>query len=131
MAFTGTGVHVASLAAVAVGGATGAVLRYLVSLSLRHPVGGFPLATLLVNVTGSAIVGLFIVWANSQESEVVRALVQVGLLGSLTTFSTFSLETVVLLESGRYGMASANIAFNVVLCCAGCALGITMARSIW
>ena len=88
----------AKLAAIAIGGAAGSVLRYGVSQGIHTLVGrGFPWGTLVVNSLGSLLVGFLFVYLveRSAVSEVLRAALFIGLLGGFTTFSTFSLETLV------------------------------------
>ena len=84
---------------VALGGALGAVGRYLVGLSLKTA-SGFPWATMSVNILGSLLMGLVIGWLSRQNggSDVLRLFVAVGILGGFTTFSTFSMDLFTLLE---------------------------------
>jgi len=84
---------------VALGGALGAVGRYLVGLSLKTA-SGFPCATMSVNILGSLLMGLVIGWLSRQNggSDALRLFVAVGILGGFTTFSTFSMDLFTLLE---------------------------------
>ena len=84
---------------VALGGALGAVGRYLVGLSLKTA-SGFPWATMSVNIFGSLLMGLVIGWLSRQNggSDVLRLFVSVGVLGGFTTFSAFSMDFFTLLE---------------------------------
>lgn len=118
---------------VALGGALGAVLRFAVSTSLRGVIGAFPLGTLTVNAVGSMLIGLVIAWASTRGGEAValRNFLQVGLLGGLTTFSSFSAETLILFQGGRAGLALANVALNLVLALAACMAGLSLGRAIW
>ena len=121
----------AKLAAIAIGGAAGSVLRYGVSQGIHALVGrGFPWGTLVVNSLGSLLVGFIFVYLveRSAVSDVLRAALFIGLLGGFTTFSTFSLETLVLIEEASYLKAVINIFISVVLCLAGAWLGMTLAR---
>tara|TARA_B100000959_G_scaffold75199_1_gene79855 strand:+ start:9824 stop:10198 length:375 start_codon:yes stop_codon:yes gene_type:complete len=121
----------AKLAAIAIGGAAGSVLRYGVSQGIHTLVGrGFPWGTLVVNSLGSLLVGFIFVYLveRSAVSEVLRAALFIGLLGGFTTFSTFSLETLVLIEEASYLKAVINIFISVVLCLGGAWLGMTLAR---
>ncbi|MFC6090540.1 fluoride efflux transporter CrcB [Saccharothrix lopnurensis] len=102
------------------GAAVGAVLRYLVGRALRR---SFPWATLLVNVVGSFVLGLV-----AGSAPAVAALVGTGFCGGLTTFSTFSWETVALVEEGRAGRALANVALSVVVGVAAAGLGYRLGR---
>ncbi len=119
------------LVAIAVGGALGAVLRYGVSTAVHALAGrGFPYGTLAVNVAGSAAMGLlFVLLVERLEVDAVwRAALLVGLLGSFTTFSTFSMETLALIEEGAVVKALANILASVLLCLAGVWLGVAVGR---
>ncbi len=121
----------AKLAAIAIGGAAGSVLRYGVSQGIHALVGrGFPWGTLVVNSLGSLLIGFLFVYLVERlaVSEVLRAALFIGLLGGFTTFSTFSLETLVLIEEASYLKAVINIFISVVLCLGGAWLGMTLAR---
>lgn len=95
---------------VSIGGAAGAVLRYLVGQLLRKT--DFPWATLLVNVVGSFVLGVVIVGGSRPE---VHSLVSVGFCGAFTTFSSFSFETIRLWERGEATDAALNAIGNLVL----------------
>ena len=103
---------------VALGGSIGAVFRYLISLFMIQVFGSsFPFGTLVVNILGSFLMG--VIYTLGQVSEVspeLKALVGVGLLGALTTFSTFSNETLLLIQGGDWLKAFLNIALNLCLC---------------
>jgi fluoride exporter len=119
--------------AVAAGGAIGAVGRYLVMSGVGHWLGhGFPLGTLVVNVLGSLAMGVLVelgalVWSPSPE---LRAMLVVGLLGSFTTFSTFSLDVVVLVGRGANFAAMGYVVASVVLSIAGLVLGMALVRGL-
>ena len=118
-----------AVAAVALGGALGAVARYLMSVAVSSVpalgIGGFPWATLTVNLAGCLGIGL--VWANWSQSPWFeswgRAFLVVGVLGGFTTFSAFSHETLMLLDGGRWGAAAAYVAASVVGCLLAAWLG--------
>jgi len=118
---------------IAVGGAVGAVLRYGASLGVYSVLGrGFPYGTLFVNVSGSLLMGLLSVlmlerFAIGPEW---RAAVLVGVLGSFTTFSTFSIETLNLLEQGDLMRAMANIVLSVLICLVAVWFGVLIGRQI-
>ncbi|MDT0581423.1 MULTISPECIES: fluoride efflux transporter CrcB [Alteromonadaceae] len=104
---------------VAVGGALGACLRYFVTQIALNLLGkGFPFATLAVNVVGSFFLGLVYsyIQGSTNDTEGLRALVMVGILGAFTTFSTFSLETILLIQQGDILKAGLNLLLNVVVC---------------
>ena len=121
------------LLAIAFGGAVGALMRYFVSTGSYFLFGrGFPYGTLMVNVLGSLLMGaLFVVLSERLAlGPEWRGGLLVGLLGAFTTFSTFSLETLVLLEEGRWLGASVNVFLSVTLCLAATWIGLTLARQI-
>lgn len=103
------------LSAVAAGGATGSLLRYLLAQWLPRASGAFPVSTLAVNVVGSFLIGVFArMFAAADEHVLARAALMVGLCGGFTTFSAFSAEVVALAQEGRTGRAALYIAVSVV-----------------
>ncbi|WP_435141888.1 fluoride efflux transporter CrcB [Pseudopelagicola sp. nBUS_19] len=118
-----------SLIHVALGGAVGASLRYLVGFAIVRLVGhGFPMAILTVNVIGSFLMGAFVVFAAHRGLTHLSPLVTTGLLGGFTTFSAFSLETVNLLERGQVGVAVFYVLISIVGSVGALALGILLTR---
>lgn len=116
------------------GGALGTLARYAVSV-LMLPYGrGLPWGTMLVNGTGSLLIGLFgtLTLASGRwpASENLRLFVMIGFCGGYTTFSSFSLQTLDLLRAGGYGRAAANVCGSVVLCIAAVALGHLIAAQL-
>lgn len=112
---------------VALGGACGASLRFYISQLILNWLGkGFPFATLLVNVIGSFMMGTLyqLIEHELLDIHVHRTLLGVGFLGALTTFSTFSLDTLLLLQQGDVLKASINVLLNVSLCIAAAGLGL-------
>ncbi len=106
---------------VAAGGAVGSLLRFWVGLLVQRFVSGaFPWGTLLINIVGSFVIGAFAALVGSagryEGNDMLRLLVMVGLCGGFTTFSSFSLQTLMLLRSGDAVGACANIAASVALC---------------
>lgn len=117
--------------AIAAGGALGALLRYWVSISVHALLGrGFPYGTLVVNVMGSLLMGyLFVLLLERLAVDGMwRAAILIGLLGGFTTFSTFSVETINLLEQGAVARALLNILLSVTLCVAAAWLGVLWGR---
>ncbi|EBA10818.1 fluoride efflux transporter CrcB [Roseobacter sp. CCS2] len=110
---------------VALGGALGAVLRYLVGLAVA-----FPMGTLAVNVIGSFAIGLVWVLLAARGLQHWLPFVMTGLLGGFTTFSAFSLDTMRLVEAGRVTAAGGYILASVILSIFACAAGLWLARGI-
>jgi len=121
------------LVAIAAGGALGALLRFWVATGVAAWLGkDFPYGTLLINVTGSLAIGfLYVLLLERFDGGAVwRAFLMIGLLGAFTTFSTFSLETVNLIEAGEGMKALVNVLLSVVLCVGAAAIGIVIGRQI-
>jgi CrcB protein len=117
---------------IALGGASGAVARYLLAgWAHRLWEGTLPVGTLLVNVVGSFAIG--VVYVLLAEKQLIhpdwRGVLMVGFLGAFTTFSTFSLETIGLIESGHPGLAAGYMLASAVVCVlmAGAAMQLTRA----
>jgi fluoride exporter len=112
---------------VMVGGAVGALARYLISAAALPISHSLPLGTIGINILGSFVIGLFGTLTLSHgrypASEDVRLFVMVGLCGGFTTFSSFSLQTFDLLRSGAVTRAAVNIVASVVLCVGAVAVG--------
>lgn len=118
---------------IAAGGAFGAVLRYGASVSVYSLFGrGFPYGTLFVNVSGSLLMGVLsvIMVERFDVGPEWRAAILVGVLGSFTTFSTFSIETLNLLEQGDMLRALANIVLSVLVCLLAVWFGVLIGRQI-
>ncbi|MBW4022503.1 MAG: fluoride efflux transporter CrcB [Proteobacteria bacterium] len=120
---------------VAIGGAIGSVLRAWVSVTaVRNFGASFPYSTMIVNVVGSAIIGIVAAAALSPSrtlvSQEVRIFLMVGFCGGFTTFSSFSLQTFELLREGRAAAAFANIVLSVVACLAATAAGYLGAAAL-
>jgi CrcB protein len=109
------------------GGALGTLARYLISVLAAPISGNLPWGTIIINITGSFIIGLFgtltLAHGRFPVSENVRLFVMIGLCGGYTTFSSFSLQTLDLIRSGAMMRAGVNIAASVVLCVAAVSSG--------
>ena len=122
-----------AILAVAAGGAAGAVARYLVMSGVGHWLeAAFPYGTLVVNVIGSFVLGALVevmalVWTIGAD---LRAFLVVGVLGSFTTFSTFSLDVVTLVQRGQLGFAGLYVVASVVLALVGFMLGLALFRML-
>ena len=119
--------------AIAIGAAVGGVSRYYLASAVQQRVGAsFPWGTLLVNVTGSLLLGFLIRYALATPAVTVemRALLTTGFCGGYTTFSTFSAETAALLEEGQYERAGAYVVGSVVLSLVATFCGFILAREL-
>ncbi|MCB1762015.1 MAG: fluoride efflux transporter CrcB [Gammaproteobacteria bacterium] len=118
---------------IAAGGAAGAVLRFWVSNGVYALLGrGFPYGTLAVNVIGSLLMGLLFVFflERMSISAELRGALLIGLLGSFTTFSTFSIETLNLIEQAEYLKAGLNMLISVAACLMAAWFGLVLGRQM-
>lgn len=118
---------------IALGAIVGANLRYLVGrMSARYLSASLPWGTLIVNVTGSILLGFFLIWTSERvlADPRWRPLVAVGFCGAYTTFSSYSFETFNLLEQGHYSLAAWNFTANNLLALVGVVTGAVIARAI-
>ncbi len=124
--------HLRVLGAIAIGGFAGGLVRYGIGLAAPTPHGGFPAATFGVNVAGSFILALLVVFVLDilPPTVYLRPLVGVGFCGALTTFSTWMLDTDRLLGAGRYGTAAADLLGSLGAGLAATSLGLTVGRAI-
>jgi len=121
------------MVAVAFGGAWGAVLRWLMASAVQKMAGGaFPWGTFAVNALGSFLLWFLFVWLieRSTASELLRLALTIGFLGAFTTFSTYSLESIRLLQEGAFALALGNIMGQVVVCLLLTWLGVQLARTL-
>jgi CrcB protein len=119
--------------AIALGGAAGAVMRFWTSTAVYALLGrDFPYGTLMVNVLGSLVMGFLsvVLIERMVVSPEWRAALLIGFLGAFTTFSTFSLETLHLMEQGAQFRALLNIILSVVLCIGAAWMGLLAARQL-
>ena len=119
---------------IALGGALGTLARYFVSLAALPISQSLPWGTILINIVGSFIIGLFGTLTLAQGRfpvpESARLFVMIGLCGGFTTFSSFSLQTLDLLRGGALGRALVNVLLSVVLCLAAVAAGHLIAARL-
>lgn len=113
---------------VGIGGFSGAILRYLISL--RFSGAKFPFGTLIVNVMGGVLIGFIMEMSTRTNyiSDNLKLFLVTGLMGGLTTFSTFSFENVKFFDSGNYMLFGLNIFLNLTLSILGVFIGRTLCR---
>jgi CrcB protein len=118
---------------VGLGGFAGAVARWLIDgwVSERNP-SAFPVGTLVVNLTGSFLLGVLFAWVIERNvlPADVRAPVMIGFIGAYTTFSTFMLESWRLVEDGAWALATANLVGSVVLGLVAVVAGLAVGRAL-
>ena len=120
-----------NLLAVGLGGFLGAIARYSLGGFVQSRLAGrFPWGTLAVNVLGCLLIGAILGWVSTREasSRTTELFLVTGILGSLTTFSTFGHDTVELLRQGALGPAAGNVALNVIVGLTAVALGLATTR---
>ncbi|HEX5471687.1 MAG TPA: fluoride efflux transporter CrcB [Lacipirellulaceae bacterium] len=120
---------------IAIGSALGGIARYSCSGAIAHMIGEtFPWGTLIVNIIGCFIIGFFATLTGPDGrifvSSIARQFVMVGFCGGYTTFSSFSLQTLNLIDNGEWLLAGGNIAGSVLLCMAGVWAGHALAASL-
>jgi fluoride exporter len=118
---------------IALGAVVGASARYFLSTYIgRHFSTVFPYGTLLINITGSLILGFFLVYASERVllDPRWRLLVAVGFCGSYTTFSSYAFESFALMEQGQWMLMGLNILSSNALCLAGVLAGAALARGL-
>lgn len=116
---------------VGLGGAIGAMARHGATIAIGSLPNGFPAATFLVNVAGSLAMGLLVGWlaqATPQYQQEIRLFLAIGVFGGFTTFSSFSLDTITLIERGDYLLAVAYVAGSVLLAVGGLIIGLWTMR---
>jgi CrcB protein len=119
--------------AIAAGGAVGSVLRFWMSTWVHTFAGrSFPYGTLTVNVVGCLAMGfLFVLFIDRlSDNNVLRAGILIGVLGGFTTFSSFSIETLNLIEQGAWVKAAANMTGSLLLCVGATWIGVILGRQV-
>lgn len=117
---------------IALGSALGGVGRYVIGTALQQRVGiAFPIGTLIVNITGSLLLGFLLRYALgvTQISPEVRAFLTTGFCGGYTTFSTFTYDTAVMFESGQFRRAALYITLSIVVSLVAMFAGFALAQS--
>jgi CrcB protein len=125
-------ITMSALLVIAIGGAVGAICRYLVTVAMSRQFGdGFPWGTLTVNVVGALLIGMIVTWVDrSIMTEQQRLLLMVGFLGALTTFSSFSLDAYNLYKNGQMSAAALYILASNTLAIVAVFGGVWLGRAI-
>ena len=113
---------------VALGAAVGALLRWWAGLWLNAHWAGFPLGTLLVNCAGGLLIGVALAWFERTPDELLRLLLVTGFLGGLTTFSSFSVESLIMVQRGEWALALGHTLAHVLGSLVFAAIGFGAAR---
>lgn len=125
-------INLSKLLVVGLGGFLGAALRYTIACATSKSFGDFPVGTLIVNIAGGLIMG-FIMEASSSVWPIpdnVRVFLTTGIMGGLTTFSTFSYETISYVTDGEYLMGGLNAGLNLFLALFACWIGKVIAQML-
>lgn len=122
---------ISTLIQVALGGAIGAVARYLTNVGAMRLIGpGFPLGTVLVNVAGSFLMGVLVVLMAERLGNRLAPFLMTGALGGFTTFSAFSLDAVTMWDRGQGAMAGLYVAGSVLVSILALVAGLALTRSL-
>tara|TARA_B100001123_G_C14954827_1_gene885210 strand:+ start:102 stop:470 length:369 start_codon:yes stop_codon:yes gene_type:complete len=121
---------ITNLVFIATGGAVGSILRFIVSYFCKIYFQNFPIGTLLVNILGSFLIGLFISYLNNKDiSEVfIKYFLIVGLLGAFTTFSSFAIEVIQLYEQNDKILSILYICLSIILSILAAYIGLIFLR---
>jgi CrcB protein len=114
--------------AVSAGGIVGCLLRWLAGVWLNARWSGFPLGTLFVNCVGGLLIGMALFWFERTPNETMRLLIITGVLGGFTTFSSFSVESLIMLQRGELTLAFAHATVHVLGALACAAIGFRLAE---
>ncbi|HIO91223.1 MAG TPA: fluoride efflux transporter CrcB [Leucothrix mucor] len=124
---------VSQIFAIMIGGAIGAAMRFIVSNGIYKLLGReFPYGTLAVNVIGSFLMGLLtvVLLERGDFDPLIKLAILVGFLGSFTTFSTFSMDTLTLINEGALSRAFLNMISSVIVCVTAVWLGMILAKQL-
>jgi CrcB protein len=116
--------------AVSAGGIVGCLLRWLAGVWLNARWSGFPLGTLFVNCVGGLLIGMALFWFERSPNETLRLLVITGVLGGFTTFSSFSVESLIMLQRGELLLALGHTLAHVLGAVTSAAIGFKIAQTL-
>jgi CrcB protein len=119
-----------NVVAVAGGGIVGCLMRWLAGVWLNSRWSGFPLGTLFVNCIGGLLIGMALFWFERAPNETLRLLIVTGMLGGFTTFSSYSVESLIMLQRGEMLLALGHTLAHVVGALACAALGFRIAQAV-
>lgn len=119
----------AQVFAVSFGASTGALLRWLSGIWLNDRWNGFPLGTLFVNCVGGFLIGVALMWFERTPNELWRLLLITGFLGGFTTFSSFSVESLIMWQRGEWPLALLHTVAHVAGALGSAALGFKLAQA--
>ncbi len=125
--------HLSNYIWIALGAVVGASARYFLNTLIARDISSaFPYGTLLINITGSLILGFFLVFSTERAllDPRWRLLVAVGFCGSYTTFSSYAFESFALMEQGQWLLSGINVIGSNALCLAGVLAGAALARAL-
>jgi len=115
---------------IALGGAIGSLIRYIIGLFLQNAKSGFPLSTFLVNVIGSFAIGIIFYILKDTSNENLKAFIVIGFLGGFTTFSAFSIDVLNLIIAKEYFTSALYISMTFVFSLSAVFLGFLLVRLI-
>ena len=119
-----------NVVAVSVGAVVGSLARWGAGVWLNARWSGFPLGTLFVNCVGGLLIGMALFWFERSPNETLRLLVVTGMLGGFTTFSSFSVESLIMLQRGELFLAFAHTMAHVIGSLAAAAIGFKLAQAV-
>ena len=119
------------IAVISLGASFGAVMRWLAGVWLNDRWNGFPLGTLFVNCLGGLLIGIALVWFERMPDEMLRLLLVTGVLGGFTTFSAFSVESLIMVQRGEWALALTHTLAHVIGALGFAALGFRVGQLLF
>ena len=119
------------IAAISAGAVVGSLLRWGAGIWLNTRWAGFPLGTLFVNCVGGLLIGIALVWFERMPDEMLRLLLVTGVLGGFTTFSAFSVESLIMVQRGEWALALTHTLAHVIGALGFAALGFRVGQLLF